>query len=495
MPSQDSPKPYLAFDLGAESGRAILAHLHSGILTTQEVHRFKNEPVEYGGSLHWDVPRLWWEMRKALSQLENVELASIGVDAWGVDYALLGERGELLQNPYHYRDSRTAGMMQEVFRRVPKEEIYRDTGIQFMPINTLYQLYAAKQQTPTILQCAQKLLTIPDLFHHWLTGKAVCEFTNATTTQLVNPITRTWAKNLIERLDLPSHLLAEIVEPGTMIGFLDPKIAKNTSLANTPVIAPAAHDTGSAVAATSAREDTAFVSSGTWSLVGVEVDRPILSPEAMRLNFTNEGGVQGTTRLLKNVMGLWMLQQCRQAWTAQGQCYEHSGLLEMAAQETPFACLVDPDHESFLRPPNMLSAIDAFCARTQQRAPQSPGAYVRAILESLALKYRLVIRNLEQLTGTRVERIRVIGGGSTNRLLNQFTADATGKQVLAGPSEATALGNVAVQILATGRAASLKEVRVIVDRSYPPEVFTPINVQVWDQCAARFEHYCEVVYA
>lgn len=495
MPSQDSPKPYLAFDLGAESGRAILAHLHAGILTTQEVHRFKNEPVEYGGSLHWDVLRLWWEMRKALSQLENVELASIGVDAWGVDYALLGERGELLQNPYHYRDSRTAGMMQEVFRRVPKEEIYRDTGIQFMPINTLYQLYAAKQQTPTILQCAQKLLTIPDLFHHWLTGKAVCEFTNATTTQLVNPITRTWAKNLIERLDLPSHLLAEIVEPGTMIGFLDPKIAKNTSLANTPVIAPAAHDTGSAVAATSAREDTAFVSSGTWSLVGVEVDRPILSPEAMRLNFTNEGGVQGTTRLLKNVMGLWMLQQCRQAWTAQGQCYEHSGLLEMAAQETPFACLVDPDHESFLRPPNMLSAIDAFCARTQQRAPQSPGAYVRAILESLALKYRLVIRNLEQLTGTRVERIRVIGGGSTNRLLNQFTADATGKQVLAGPSEATALGNVAVQILATGRAASLKEVRVIVDRSYPPEVFTPINVQVWDQCAARFEHYCEVVYA
>lgn len=495
MPSQDSPKPYLAFDLGAESGRAILAHLHSGILTTQEVHRFKNEPVEYGGSLHWDVPRLWWEMRKALSQLENVELASIGVDAWGVDYALLGERGELLQNPYHYRDSRTAGMMQEVFRRVPKEEIYRDTGIQFMPINTLYQLYAAKQQTPTILQCAQKLLTIPDLFHHWLTGKAVCEFTNATTTQLVNPITRTWAKNLIEQLDLPSHLLAEIVEPGTMIGFLDPKIAKNTSLANTPVIAPAAHDTGSAVAATSAREDTAFVSSGTWSLVGVEVDRPILSPEAMRLNFTNEGGVQGTTRLLKNVMGLWMLQQCRQAWTAQGQCYEQSELLEMAAQETPFACLVNPDHESFLHPPNMLSAIDAFCARTQQRAPQSPGAYVRAILESLALKYRLVVRNLEQLTGTRLERIRVIGGGSMNRLLNQFTADATGKQVLAGPSEATALGNVAVQILATGRAASLKEVRVIVDRSYPPEVFTPINAQVWDQCAARFEHYCEVVYA
>ncbi|HUN60395.1 MAG TPA: rhamnulokinase family protein [Candidatus Sulfotelmatobacter sp.] len=495
MPSQDSPKPYLAFDLGAESGRAILAYLRNGRLTTQEVHRFKNEPVEYGGSLHWDVARLWWEMRKALTQLENVELAGIGVDAWGVDYALLGERGELLQNPYHYRDSRTAGMMQEVFRRVPKEEIYRSTGIQFMPINTLYQLYATKQQTPAILECAQKLLTIPDLFHYWLTGKAVCEFTNATTTQLVNPITRTWAKNLIEQLNLPGHLLAEIVEPGTVIGALHPKIARNTALANTPVIAPAAHDTGSAVAGISAREDTAFVSSGTWSLVGIEVDQPILSTEAMRLNFTNEGGVQGTTRLLKNVMGLWMLQQCRQAWSAQGQSYEQSELQEMAVRETPFASLVDPDHESFLCPTDMLVAIDAFCARTQQRAAQTPGAYVRAILESLAFKYRLVLRNLEQLTGKRIEGIRVIGGGSKNRLLNQFTADATGKRVLAGPSEATALGNVAVQILASRAADSLKEVRAIVERSYPPEVFTPQDEERWNRCAERFEHYCEVVYA
>lgn len=495
MPSPDSPKPYLAFDLGAESGRAILVHLRNGTLTTQEVHRFKNESVEYAGSLHWDVPRLWWEMRHAMAQLENVELAGIGVDAWGVDYALLGERGELLQNPYHYRDSRTAGMMEEVFQRVPKEEIYRSTGIQFMPINTLYQLYAAKLQTPALLQCARKLLTIPDLFHYWLTGKAVSEYTNATTTQFVNPITRTWEEKLLERLDLPGHLLPEIVEPGTVLGCLDPRIANNTALANTPVIAPAAHDTGSAVAAISAREDTAFVSSGTWSLVGIEVDQPIVSTEAMRLNFTNEGGVEGTTRLLKNVMGLWMLQQCRQSWTAQGHCLEHNELLEMAALETPLACLVDPDHESFLRPANMLQAIDAFCARTQQRAPQTPGAYVRTIFESLAFKYRLVLRNLEQLTGKNIQRIRVIGGGSKNRLLNQFTADATGKLVLAGPSEATALGNVSVQILATGRAASLKDVRAIVERSYPPEVFTPQAVQPWNHCAQRFEHYCEVVYA
>ena len=492
---QSEQKPFLAFDLGAESGRAILTRLHSGVLTTQEIHRFKNEPVEYGGSLHWDVARLWWEMCETLSELEALELAGIGVDAWGVDYALLGDRGELLQNPYHYRDARTVGAMQEVFQKVPKEEIYRSTGIQFMPINTLYQLYAAKRQTPSILRAAQKLLMIPDLFHYWLTGNAVCEFTNATTTQLVNPVTRRWERGLIEQLDLPRHLLAEIIEPGTMIGPLRPDIATDTSLENTPVIAPASHDTGSAVAAISANEGTAFLSSGTWSLVGTEVDRPILSAEAMRLNFTNEGGVQGTTRLLKNVMGLWMLQQCRHAWTAEGQSYEHAELLEMAARETPFACLVDPDHGSFLRPANMLAAIDAFCTRTQQPSPQRPGAYVRAVLESLAFKYRLVIRNLEHLIGRRIELIRVIGGGSKNRLLNQFTADATGKQVWAGPAEATALGNVAMQILATGRAASLQEVRAIVDRSFPADVFTPLDADRWNRCAERFEHYCEVVYA
>jgi len=488
-------KPFLAFDLGAQSGRAILARLHSGILTTQEVHRFKNEPVEYGSSLHWDVPRLWWEMRKALCELQSVELAGIGVDAWGVDYALLGDQGELLQNPYHYRDSRTIGVMDEVLREVSKEEIYRSTGIQFMPINTLYQLYAAKQKTPGILRSAQKLLTIPDLFNYWLTGKAVCEFTNATTTQLANPLTRAWAGNLIERLGLPDHLLAQIVEPGTVIGPLQCQLTKNTSFANTPVIAPATHDTGSAVAAISAREGTAFLSSGTWSLVGTEIDRPILSAEALRLNFTNEGGVEGTTRLLKNVMGLWMLHECRRAWAAHGQSHEDIELVEMAARETPFTSLVDPDHESFLRPADMPAAIDAFCKRTDQPSPRTHGAYMRAILESLAFKYRLVIGHLEKLTNRPIEQIRVIGGGSKNRLLNQFTADATGKPVHAGPAEATAIGNVAMQILATGGASSLREVRAIVDRSFPAEVFSPLDAERWNRFAERFEHYCGVIHA
>ncbi|HEY4903564.1 MAG TPA: rhamnulokinase family protein [Candidatus Sulfotelmatobacter sp.] len=495
MPKSTHAKPYLAFDLGAESGRAVLAHLRSGILTTEEIHRFPNETMEYGGSLRWDVARLWFEMRKALARMEEVELAGIGVDAWGVDYALLGERGELLENPYHYRDRRTEGVLEEVLRKVAKEEIYQATGIQFMPINTLYQLFAAQRQNPNLLAAAKYLLTIPDLFNYWLTGNAVCEFTNATTTQMVDPVKRAWATSLIERLELPAHLPAPIVEPGSILGTLLPDIAGHSSLAGTTVIAPACHDTASAVAAISARDGTAFLSSGTWSLLGTELDSPVITPDALRLNFTNEGGVNGTTRLLKNVMGLWMLQGCRQSWTAQGLVNDYRELIELAIREPSFRHLVDPDDESFLRPPDMLTAIDGFCTQTHQPAPQEPGAYVRVVLESLAFKYRFVLRNLEHVTGKRIEQIRIIGGGSKNRLLNQLTADATGRQVLAGPAEATAIGNIAIQILATGVATSLQEVRAIVDRSFPTEVFNPLETDKWDQHAERFEQYCGSIYA
>lgn len=495
MPSGGLGKPYLAFDFGAESGRAVLAHLHSGVLTTEEVHRFPNEPVEYSGSLHWDAARLWFEVRKALAKLEEVELAGIGVDAWGVDYALLGDKGELLQNPYHYRDGRTRGVMEEVFGKVPREEIYSATGIQFMPINTLYQLCAARRDTPGILAAAKYLLTIPDLFHFWLTGNAVCEFTNATTTQMVNPGTRTWARNLMSRLGLPADLPAQIIEPGSVIGPLLPGVAHNSALAGTPVIAPASHDTGSAVAAIAARDGTAFLSSGTWSLLGTELDAPVITPEALRLNFTNEGGVNGTTRLLKNVMGLWMLQCCRQSWAAHGQAYDYRELMELASREPSFTSLVDPDDESFLRPTDMSAAIDQFCEKTHQAKPATPGAYARTILESLAFKYRVVLGNLEQVSGQRIHQIRVIGGGSKNRLLNQLTADATGRKVLAGPAEATALGNVAIQILATGGASSLAEVRGIVDRSFPTEIFEPFQTDKWNKEAERFQHYSEMIYA
>lgn len=385
--------------------------------------------------------------------------------------------------------------MEEVFKEVGREEIYNATGVQFMPINTLYQLSAARRQTPNLLAAAKQLLTIPDLFNYWLCGNAVCEFTNATTTQMVDPVKRTWATALMQRLDLPAHLPAPIVEPGSIIGKLSPDVAIHSSLAGTTVIAPACHDTGSAVAAISARDDAAFLSSGTWSLLGTELDAPVITSDALRMNFTNEGGVNGTTRVLKNVMGLWVLQGCRQSWTAHGLSTDYRELIELASRETPFRYLVDPDDESFLRPADMLVAINAFCTRTHQPVPEKPGEYVRAVLESLAFKYRLVLGNLEQVTGKHIDKIRIIGGGSKNRLLNQLTADATGRRVFAGPAEATALGNVAVQILATGAATSLKEVRALVDRSFPTEVFEPLDTDKWDRQAERFEQYCGSTYA
>jgi rhamnulokinase len=495
MPRASHSKPYLAFDLGAESGRALLGHVRSGVLTVEEIHRFPNDPVQQGSSIRWDVAKLWLEIRKAIGKIQNIELAGIGVDGWGVDYALLDTKGELIESPYHYRDRRTEGIMEDVFAKIPMEEIYESTGIQFMRINTLYQLCAARRDTPEVLEAARKLVMIPDLFHYWMTGNAVCEFTNATTTQLVNPHTRDWSTELMQHLDLPTSLPAAIVEPGSIIGKLLPEIAGSSSLAGTPVIAPASHDTGSAVAAISAGEGTAFLSSGTWSLLGMELRSPVIDSESLRLNFTNEGGVCGTTRLLKNVMGLWMLQCCRQYWIAQGHSYDYRELTHLGAEAKAFQHFVDPDDESFLRPTDMPLAIDDFCRKTHQPAPQNSGAYVRVIFESLAFKYRLVLKSLEQLSGQKIKQIRVIGGGSKNRLLNQMAADATGRTVISGPAEATALGNLAIQILATGEASSLEEVRAMIERSFPTEIFHPVDTDVWDRHAERFEQYCESIYA
>lgn len=481
------PKTYLAIDLGAESGRAILGRYENAELSMEEIHRFPNEPVEYGGSLHWDVPRLWFEIQRALDKAKNTKLDGIAVDTWGVDYALLGVNGQLLENPYHYRDKRTHGMMESVFRSIPAERIYETTGIQFMPINTLYQLAAAKQKTPRLLDAAEQFLTIPDLFHYWLSGTAACEFTNATTTQLVDARTRQWATPLFESLGIRPDLPAHIVEPGTILGSLQ----SNTEV---PVIAPASHDTGSAVAAITARGTTAFLSSGTWSLVGIELDAPVINAAARRMNFTNEGGVCGTTRLLKNVMGLWILQGCRKRWSTLGTDFEYNDLIRMAMNEPPFRHLVDPDDGRFLKPDCMLAAVDSFCRETGQAIPATPGAYVRSILESLALKYRIVLRNIEQLTGTKLTALRKIGGGSRNHLLNQFAADATGLRVLAGPVEATALGNIAIQMLATGATSSLEESRAVVDRSYQTILFEPRDTAAWDKQLETFEQYCEMNY-
>ncbi|MGA2414264.1 MAG: rhamnulokinase family protein [Candidatus Sulfotelmatobacter sp.] len=486
---------YLAYDLGAQSGRAMIARLHNGNLAMEEISRFPNEPLKTARTLRWDVEALWQEMRRALQSIAEDHLDGIGVDAWGVDYALLKENGELIETPYHYRDARTNGIMEEVFRIISRDEIYRITGIQFMPINTLYQLFAARKNTPEIIKQARHLVTIPDLFNYWFTGKLACEFTNASTTQMVDTAERNWSSTLLTALDLPCHLPAEIVEPASVLGELLPNLASNKALAVCPVIASASHDTGSAVAAISARDGTAFLSSGTWSLVGVELDAPLITAESLRLNFTNEGGVNGTTRFLKNVMGLWMLECCRQTWSSRGEEIDYQPLMALASHATEFAHLVDPDDESFLAPHDMPSAIASFCAKTQQPCPSTPGAFVRTILESLALKYSLVVRELERLTGQSILRIRVIGGGSKNRLLNQFTANATGLQVLAGPAEATALGNVGVQMLATGAASSLQQVRDLIESSFPPEVFHPLDTEKWNDQAERFRQYCECAYA
>src|SRR5215469_2572233 len=493
MPNGASATSFLAFDLGAESGRAILGKIHSGILSIEEIHRFTNEPVEYGGSLHWNVPRLWREIKCGLAAVEESDLAGIGVDTWGVDYALLGERGELLQNPYHYRDPRTRGMMEEAFRAISREEIYNLTGIQFLPFNTLYQLMATRRDTPDILASAKRFVTLPDLFHFWLSGIAVCEYTNATTTQMMNPVTHHWAPALLELAGLSASLPAPIVEPGTVVGPLERCVSGTSALAGVTVIAPASHDTASAVAAVSARDGTALLSAGTWSLLGTEIDAPVLTSESLHRNFTNEGGVCGTTRLLKNVMGLWLLQGCRRRWSEQGIACEYEELMEMAEQAAPLAHLFDPDDPSFLNPVSMLEAIDRFCVNTDQQVPRTLGAYARAVLESLAFKYRLVLEDLELVSGSRIEQIHVIGGGSKNRLLNQFTADATGRQVLAGPVEATAIGNIAVQMLATGAVNSLPEARTIVERSFPIEIFEPLNCERWERDGARFQQYCEII--
>lgn len=484
---------FLAFDLGAESGRAVVAQLDHGRLAMHEARRFANEPVRYNGALQWDILRLWQEMRATLAGA-GTRFTSIGVDAWGCDFALLGERGNLLENPYHYRDARTDGVMASVTARVPPERIYELTGVQFLPFNTLYQLYAACEQTPRLVEAAASLATIPDLLNYWLTGELRSEFTIASTTQFADSRSRTWATSLLGELGLPTHLLAPLVEPGTIVGTIAETLSR--AHAGTPVVAPACHDTGSAVASVAVGGGTAFLSSGTWSLLGTELGAPIVTESARQLNFTNEGGVCRTTRLLKNIAGLWLLQACRRSWAAAGHPYTYEQLITAAADERyAFRSLFDPDYPDFLHPEDMVSAIAAFCRQTRQPEPSDPPAYARAILESLAFKYRIVLDALEALTETRFEQIRVVGGGARNRLLNQFTADATGRHVVAGPVEATALGNVAMQMLATATVSSLDEARAIIDRSFPVERYEPTNADRWSQQYGRFQKYSELTCA
>ncbi|WP_020617631.1 rhamnulokinase [Paenibacillus daejeonensis] len=479
----------LAFDLGASSGRALLGTLENGKLTVREVHRFANDPVHTGKHLHWDILRLYHEMKQGIIKARQQGLAfrSIAIDSWAVDYGLLDKNGELLGNPYHYRDHQTDGVMAQVFEQIPERELFGRNGIQFLQFNTIFQLYALKERQAVALQQADQLLMIPDLLRYFLTGERKSEFSNASTTQLYHPLEQDWDRELIERLGLPAHLFAPVVLPGTVVGQLRPELAAELDVPACPVIAVAEHDTGSAVAAVPAGEGPfAYLSCGTWSLMGTEVDAPVLTERARELNFTNEGGVGGTFRLLKNIMGLWIIQECKRIWEQEGQDVSFAGLAQLARQESACISFIDPDHESFFNPSHMPSAIQAYCRTTNQTVPETPGQITRCIMDSLALKYRYILGLTAELSGVEFAGLHMVGGGIQNELLCQLTAEAIGKPVWAGPVEASAIGNILVQYMALGEIQSIRDARSIVRDSFPAALYEPQEPEVWDKAYAEF---------
>lgn len=481
---------FAAVDLGASGGRVLAGRWNGARFDITEIHRFPNGPVDLLGRLHWNVLGLWQELKVGLKRCGS-SLESVGVDTWGVDFALLDRSGELLGNPHHYRDHRTDGIMDKVFDAVPPARIYARTGIQFMPINTLYQLYSLKLARDPRLTCADTLLLMGDLFHYWLSGVRACEYTNASTSQLLNAETRRWDTALMGEFGFDPDLFPEVVSPGTVLGPLAPSVARELGT-TLRVVAPATHDTASAVAAIPGlNEQQLFISSGTWSLVGVEVREPVLSEAARALNVTNEGGVAGTIRLLKNVAGLWLLQACQQSWRRAGRDYGWEEILERARNAAPFRAFVDPGAATFLNPDDMPEAVRDYCRRTGQPLPEEDGEVARCCLESLALKYRSVLDELEGLLGRRLTRICIVGGGSRNTLLNQFTADACQREVVAGPVEATALGNLVIQAMATGHLANLGEGREAVAASVTQRSHEPRDAAAWEAAYARFRTLLE----
>lgn len=473
---------YLAFDLGAESGRALLGSLANGKLAVEELHRFPNTPVRVLGALYWDILRLWHEIQHGLGVAvrdRRLALDGIGVDTWGVDCALLGSDGALLESPRHYRDARNNGVMEKLFEVMPRDQVFAATGIQFMQINTLYQLYGMKLTGSPALASARKLLHIPDLFNYWLTGEAKSEATIASTSQFFNPATMTWATGLMRRLDLPPDILCPIVAPGTLLGKL-------LDAPHTPVYAIGGHDTASAVAAVPSQggDNWCYISSGTWSLMGLELDAPVINEQSLTLNYTNEVGLAGKIRLLKNIAGLWLLQECRRAWMLDGAEYSYDQLTRMAADARPFSAAINP--YAFLEPGEMPRKIAEHCGATGQHAPQTHGEFARAILESLALCYREVLEALETLSHRKIEIIHIVGGGSRNALLNQFVADCTGCRVIAGPAEATAIGNILAQAMGAGELSGLDELRAVVRNSFEPVTVEPHLSGEWDQAYGRY---------
>lgn len=484
---------YLAIDLGAESGRVMAGLFDGKQVRLEELHRFPNGPVHVADTMRWDLLRLWSEIQSGLTKAAarfGQNIVSVGVDTWGVDFVLLSKTGEMLGQAYHYRDRRTLGVLEQTFQRVPRNEIFAQTGLQFMEINSLYQLVAMNQANGPLVEQADRFLMIPDFFHWLLSGSRVVEFTNATTSQMFHPTTRNWAFDLLRQLNIPTQMFGDVVDPGTRLGNLREEVARRAGLPRLSVVAPATHDTGAAVAAVptenTGRANWAYISSGTWSLMGLELPHAVLTQRALELNVTNEGGIDGTYRLLKNIMGLWLVQECRRSFERNGTPYDYGLLAQVARDARPFRAFVDPDDHAFLAPLDMPEAIREWCRGTNQEIPDSDGGVVRCALESLALKYRTVLGWLEELSGERVEVIHIVGGGTQNELLNQFTANATGRPVVTGPIEATALGNILVQARTAGAVGSLSEIRSVVRASSTMRRYEPQNTAAWNEAHARF---------
>ncbi len=486
---------FLAVDLGASSGRHVAGLLDGSRLRLQEVYRFENGPVAAAGRLYWDVLNQWTHITAGLRAAKSLgqPIRSVGIDTWGVDFGLLGSSDELLGNPVHYRDPRTNGLLERAFQIVPREQIFAHTGLQFMQLNTLYQLWAMKLAGSSVLDAAKSLLMVPDLFHWLLTGVKANEYTDATTTQFFNPQTGGWATELLEQFGLPTQILQPIVQPGTRLGAIQRSVAEATGLDGVDVVVPGTHDTASAVMAVPAasrpgqRPTWCYISSGTWSLMGVELPQPVVSQKCLALNFTNEGGVGNTIRLLKNIGGLWLVQECRRIWNSQGRNYSWDDLTRLSLAAPALTAVIDPDDASFLSPPDMPEAIRAYCRRSGQTPPADDGSVVRCAIESLALKYRLVLSWLEELIDGPLDTIHIVGGGTQNRQLCQATADACGRRVLAGPVEATAIGNVMVQALAAGEVSSIAQARELIAASFAVEEYLPQNADRWQEAFVRFQ--------
>lgn len=481
---------FLAFDLGASSGRAILGILENKKLELVEVHRFKNQMAHIHGHYYWNIYSLFDELKTGLKKCiteYDIQPDSIGTDTWGVDYALINKEGQIMNLPYAYRDPRTANSMEEFFKKLPKKETYLYSGIQFMQFNTLFQLFASAQEKYSGLNVAESVLFIPDALNYLFTGVKKNEYTIASTSQLLKPGKAEWEPKLFEVTGIPLSLMGEIIQPGVEIGKVLPEVRKETGCKAIPCVSVASHDTASAVASVPAEgENWAYLSSGTWSLLGIESPVPLVSEKTLGMNFTNEGGVDGTTRFLKNIMGMWLIQECKRIWD-EGKEISWNEIVELSNAVQPFKCLINPDDPSFLNPENMPQAIKDYCAKTGQHVPESNGEITRCIYDSLVLKYKFTIKQIESVTDKQIEKLHIIGGGAHNQMVNQLTADATGIPVLAGPTEATAVGNIMMQAKALGLVKSLAEIREIIRNSFEVNEYFPSPQLNWEAAYERFE--------